>query len=70
MTSLQDTIRFCFPQPSPQTGMNGSANRDRAVDSRSGRQEPEDLGRGTKKLTVGNIVRAYALDWIIVVALW
>ena len=36
----------------------------------TGRQEPEDLGRGTKKLTLGNIVRAYALDWVLVVSMW
>lgn len=50
--------------------MNGSTGRDRATDTRSGRQEPEDLGRGTKKLTFGTIVRAYALDWILVVSMW
>lgn len=71
MTSFNDTIRFCFPQPAPQRSMNGSASgRDRATDTPSGRQEPEDLGRNTKKLTVGNVVRAYALDWVLVVAMW
>lgn len=72
MASLEDTIRFCFPQPQPKPAMNGSTatGRDRASETRSGRQEPEDLGRGTKKMTFGNIVRGYALDWILVVSLW
>jgi hypothetical protein len=68
MASFNDTLRFCFPQPQPAPTINGT--RDRATDTPSGRQEPEDLGKGTKKVTLGNIVRAYALDWILVVAMW
>lgn len=70
MASFQDTLRFCFPQPVPPSAQNGSSSRDRATDTPSGRQEPEDLGKGTKKVTLANIVRAYALDWILVVTMW
>jgi len=70
MASFQDTLRFCFPQPVPPSSQNGSSSRDRATDTPSGRQEPEDLGKGTKKVTLANIVRAYALDWILVVTMW
>lgn len=70
MASFQDTLRFCFPQPVPPSRQNGTNGRDRATDTASGRQEPEDLGKGTKKLSVAAIVRAYALDWVLVVTMW
>jgi hypothetical protein len=70
MASFNDTLRFCFPQPVPPSSQNGTSGRDRATDTASGRQEPEDLGRGTKQFTLGNVVRAYALDWILVVVMW
>jgi len=70
MASFQDTLRFCFPQPVPPTRQNGISGRDRATDTASGRQEPEDLGKGTKMLSLSAIVRSYALDWLLVVAMW
>lgn len=70
MASFQETLRFCFPQPVPPSRQNGVNSRDRATETASGRQEPEDLGKGTKKLTLSAIVRAYALDWLLVIAMW
>jgi hypothetical protein len=55
---------------------NGNASsssqrrRERAEDSFTGRQEPEDLGKGAAKISFATIVRSYALDWLLVVALW
>lgn len=46
------------------------SSRDRATETASGRQEPEDLGKGTKQLSFRAIARSYALDWLLVVAMW
>lgn len=81
MASFTETVRFCFPQPSgphddelPMNQSNGNGSgasrRERANETISGRQEPEDLGKGAAKISVGAILRSYALDWILVAAMW
>ncbi|ORY29641.1 phospholipid metabolism-related protein [Naematelia encephala] len=72
MTSFADTVRFCFPAPRPPPStlpLHGLSSNGAASHSRNDALEP-DLSEGVAKATVGNVLRAYAPDWILAAVLW
>ncbi|RXK41754.1 hypothetical protein M231_00989 [Tremella mesenterica] len=65
MTSFTDTVKYCFPSPSPVY----STNTDPVI-----RYDPESeedqISRGTEKFSIKVMVKSYIVDWLLVVVLW